>query len=138
MNNMNSENKSSRYCDEQREAPPREAAQVLTEVIDDLKWSYAAVMEWHRGDPEELRDLDARYKEVLIRYNEYRNFYSDGTPIGAEHLDLEYEWIRYKAMEPPHRRCVSENSPCRGPQSHQDDGRRLEESESADERGVVW
>lgn len=140
MNEMNNENKSPKCCDEQFEVPPREVAQVLEEVIDNLKWSYAAMLQWHRGAPEELRDLDATYQEVLLRYDPYPDFYSDGTPIGAKHLDLDpqYESIRYKAMKPPHRRCASESCRCKGPQSHQDDGRRQDECESAAERELMW
>lgn len=135
---MNSENKSPTHCDEQWEVAPRVVAQICEEVIDDLKWSYAAMLEWYRGEPEEFLDLDAMYKEVLLRHDPDPEFYSDGTPIGAKHLERQYELIRYKAMEPPHRRCASENFRCKGPQSHQEAGRRLDESKSADEKFVMW
>ncbi len=142
MNNMNSENKPAEYCDEQCEVAPREVAQIVEEVIDDLKWSYAAMLEWHRGELEEFRDLDAMYKDVLLQHDPHPDFYSDGTPIGAKHLgwnlQSQNEWIYYKAMVPPHRRCSSENCRCKEPQSHQDAGRRPNESESADEKGVTW
>jgi hypothetical protein len=135
---MNSENKSPEYCDEQFEVASREVAQIVEEVIDDLKWSYAVMREWHRGEPDEFRDLGARYKKVLVGYNEYPDFYSDGTPTGATHLDLTCEWIGYKAMEPPHRRRARESCCCTGQQWHRGDGGRQHGGESADQRAVVW
>ncbi len=138
VNNMNSENKPAECCDAQCEVAPREVAQIVEEVIDDLKWSYAVMREWYRGEPEDFGELAAVYKEVLLRHDPHPDFYSDGTLIGAKYLERQYEWIRYKAMEPPHRRCASENCRCKELKSHQDAGRRSDESESADEKGVTW
>lgn len=112
MNNMNGESKSCKCCEGQRETAPREVAQVLTEIIDDLEWSYAAMLEWHQGEPEDIRDLDANYKALITQHSEDRDFYGDGTPIGARHLDPDSERVACKPMEPPHRRCE-----CAAPQS---------------------
>lgn len=138
VSDINTADKSYRYCADQSEPPRSETAQVVEEIIDDLKWSYAVMLEWQQGEPEEFHDLLARYKTVLVGYNEYPDFYSDGTPIGAKHLDLTCEWIGYKAIEPPHRRRVRETCCCTGQHWHRGDGGRQHGGESADQRAVVW
>lgn len=148
---MNCEKKSSKRCNEQ---PHRTESKEVTEIdkgkdlpdsraklpwvpaglenlMDDLKWAYAAQGSSGWADDQQLRDM-------LFEYVEDPNVYSDGSSTTFAYLTGSKEnVIVYEAVKPPHRRCGCENCGCKERRRYEEEERRLHE-QSREKPEVPW